>query len=72
MDLPADVLVHNPVLGLKGGKATLMRITDHGYYELNLTFGERQHRALLPIQGTVIIHRKPEEAVSEMELEIER
>ena len=72
MDLPADVMVHNPILGLKGGKATLMRIAPEGYYELNLNFGERQHRSLLPIAGTVIIQRRPEEAVSELDLEIER
>jgi hypothetical protein len=72
MELPAEVLVHNPILGLKGGKATLVRISPEGFYELNVPFGERRHRALLPVQGTVIIHRTPEEAVTAVELEIER
>lgn len=73
MDLPTEVMVHSPLLGLKGGRATLVRISPHGYYELVLAFGERNHRAMLPVAGTVLIQRSPEEAAVVVEqVEIER
>ena len=71
MELPAEVLIHNQLLGLKGGQATLIRISAEGYYELNLAFGESQHRVFLPIQSTVVIQRQPEDAVG-ADFEIER
>lgn len=70
MELPAEVLIHNQILGLKGGKGVLIRIAE-GYYELNLQFGERSHRVFLPIDATVLIQRLPEDEV-EADLEIER
>ena len=71
MELPAEVLIHNELLGIKGGKGTLLQVTTDGYYEVNCTFGERVHRTLFPIQGTVLIQRQPEEA-TRVDLEIER
>ena len=71
MELPAEVLIHNELLGIKGGKGTLLQVTPDGYYEVNCTFGERVHRTLFPIQGTVLIQRQPEEA-TRVDLEIER
>lgn len=71
MELPAEVLIHNEQLGIKGGKGTLLQVTPDGYYEVNCTFGERIHRTLFPIQGTVLIQRQPEEA-TRVDLEIER
>ena len=71
MELPAEVLIHNEQLGIKGGKGTLLMVTTEGYYEVNCTFGERIHRTLFPIQGTVLIQRQPEEP-TRVDLEIER
>ncbi|HET9228020.1 MAG TPA: hypothetical protein VFR31_15195 [Thermoanaerobaculia bacterium] len=71
MELPAEVLIHNELLGIKGGKGTLLQVTTDGYYEVNCTFGERVHRTLFPIQGTVLIQRQPEE-LTRVDLEIER
>ena len=71
MELPAEVLIHNEILGLKGGKGDLIRISSEGFYELNLEFGERVHRVLLPIPTTVLINREPEEA-GEPGFEVER
>jgi len=42
-----------------------------GYYEVNCLFGERLHRTLFPIAGTVLISQRPEEVVR-ADLEIER
>jgi hypothetical protein len=71
MELPAEVLIHNEILGIKGGRGTLLQVSD-GYYEVNCTFGERVHRTLFPIQATVLISRNPEETAGQQELEIER
>ncbi len=71
MDLPAEVFIHNELLGLKGHLGTLVRISDGGYYEVNCTFGEKLHRTLLPIGLTVLISRSPEEA-SAVVAEVER
>jgi hypothetical protein len=70
MELPAEVLIHNEILGVKGGKGTLLQVSD-GYYEVNCAFGERVHRTLFPISGTVLICREPEET-TRLELEVER
>lgn len=74
MELPAEVLIHNETVGMKGSKGTLLTISPHGYYEANVRFGERLHRVLLPIDRTVVIAQAPEEAVGveAEELEIER
>ena len=60
MELPTEVMVHNPAFGLKGNRATLIRISQHGFYEINLTFGESTHRTLLPVAGTMVISREAE------------
>jgi len=72
MELHTEVLIHNDTLGVKGGKGVLLQISGDGYYEVNLQFGERMHRTLLPIQGTVLISREPEETITGSDLEIER
>jgi hypothetical protein len=71
MELHTEVLIHNDTLGVKGGKGVLVQISPDGYYEVNCVFGERMHRTLLPIQGTVLISREPEDT-TRTEMEIER
>ncbi|MBV8199359.1 MAG: hypothetical protein JOZ15_01935 [Acidobacteria bacterium] len=71
MELPAEVLIHNDIMSFKGITGTLITISPDGYYEINTLFGERLHRTLFPIQGTVLIAREPEEALR-ADLEIER
>jgi hypothetical protein len=71
MELPAEVLIHNELLGVKGGRGTLLQVNPDGYYEVNLAFGERIHRTLFPIQNTVLIGRQPEDTTRQ-DLEIER
>jgi len=70
MELHSKVMIHNTTLGLKGSEGVLLQISSDGYYEINCVFGDRFHRALFPIQGTVLISREPEDATpSEMEIE---
>jgi len=71
MELHTEVLIHNETLGVKGGRGVLLQISPDGYYEVNCVFGERVHRTLFPIHGTVLISREPEE-VTGTDLEIER
>jgi hypothetical protein len=71
MELHTEVLIHNETLGVKGGRGVLLQISPDGYYEVNCVFGERVHRTLFPIYGTVLISREPEDTTSP-ELEIER
>lgn len=72
MDIPAEVMIHNEVSGMKGTKGTLLRISSDGYYEVNGHFGDNIHRILLPIQETVLIARDAEEIFDSGDDEIER
>ncbi len=73
MDLPTDVFVHCPLMGLKNGRAQLVRIHDDGYYEVIMKFGERDHRTLLPITNTALIQQQPEIPIENLpQVEIER
>jgi len=60
MELPAEVLIHNDQLGMKGTPGTLLQVDQHGYYELNCRFGGSTHRVLLPIERTALIAKEPE------------
>jgi len=71
MELPTPVLIHNELIGVKGGAGSLLNISDFGFYEVNLTFGSNVHRVLLPIATTVIIGKEPE-APEAAGLDIER
>jgi hypothetical protein len=72
METPTEVLVHCDLMGLKGAKARLLGISPHGYYELNLQFGDRRHRTLLPVSRTVVIAPEPEDIGRELVSDIER
>ncbi len=71
MELHTAVMIHNGVMGMKGQRGVLLQISSDGYYEINCTFGERVHRTLLPIDGTVLISLEPEEP-TRADQEIER
>jgi len=73
MELPAQVMVHNELMGMKGNRATLLQISPDGYYELNLRLpGDKVHRVLLPIGATALIATEPEETPEPPADEIER
>ena len=61
MELPAEVLIHNELLGMKGKAGTLLGIHMEGYYEVISGFGDSEHRILLPIAHTVLISESAEE-----------
>lgn len=74
MEVPAEVMIHNELVGMKGAKGRLLTVSPHGYYEVNVRFGARLHRVLLPVASTVLIWQQPEETVEGEgeEFEIER
>lgn len=72
MEVPAEVLIHNELVGMKGSRGRLLQVSPHGYYEANVKFGDRLHRVLLPVTSTVIIWAQPEETVEGGEFEVER
>ena len=72
MEIPAEVRVHNELLGLKGAEARLLQIAREGYYELRLNFGNNQHRVLLPVATTVVIAAQPETQTEGVVSEVER
>ncbi len=72
MELPAEVMVHNETVGMKGSRGTLLTVSSDGYYELNVRFGENIHRVLLPVGSTVLIAHAAEEVPTAAALEVER
>lgn len=72
MEMPAEVMVHNEQLGMKGTRAVLLQVHPDGYYELNVRFGERVHRVMLPIGATAVIAKEPEPVAGPGAEEIER
>lgn len=70
MDLPAEVQISNELIGMKGGRATLVAISGHGYYELRINFNGRNHKVLLPTATTAVVFRQPEpEFAADVEVE---
>jgi hypothetical protein len=72
METPTEVLVHCDLIGLKGTRGRLLQTSSHGFYELNLQFGERTHRTLLPVARTVLIASDAEDGVTGLINDIER
>jgi len=65
----AAIKVYNETLGAKGARGKLVRVSEHGYYEVLIDSAGRFFTALLPIAGTVILAAEPEEAVTAIEVE---
>ena len=71
MELPARVVVYCPILEIKNKPARLVGFSPHGYYEVRLDVGERNHTALLPIAATALVFQEPN-VTGEALLEVER
>jgi hypothetical protein len=72
METPAEVMVHCDLMGLKGARGRLLQTSAHGYYEVNLQYGDRLHRTLLPVARTVLIASDAEDGVAGLINDIER
>jgi len=65
----AGIKIYNETLGAKGAKGRLVRVSEHGYYEVLLESAGRFYTALLPVAATVILAGEPEETVAAIEVE---
>lgn len=65
----AAIKVYNETLGAKGARGKLVRVSEHGYYEVLIESAGRFYTALLPVASTVILAAEPEEAISTIEVE---
>jgi hypothetical protein len=65
----AAIKVYNETLGAKGARGKLVRVSEHGYYEVLIESAGRFFTALLPVASTVILAAEPEEAISTIEVE---
>jgi hypothetical protein len=59
MDIPMKVWVTCPLAELKQIPGTLIAVSPHGYYELNVIFGANTHAVLLPIEATMLMAKEP-------------
>lgn len=64
------VFVYNLILNFKGICVDLICISDEGYYEMNVLFGEKMYCVFLLIQEMVVIQFEFEE-IGELDFEIE-
>ena len=65
----AAIKIYNEALGLKGNPGRLVRVAEHGYYEVILPSQGKQFTCLLPIASTVILASDPEEEVASVAVE---
>jgi hypothetical protein len=65
----AAIKVYNETRGAKGARGKLVRVSEHGYYEVLIESAGRFFTALLPVASTVILAAEPEEAISTIEVE---
>jgi hypothetical protein len=65
----AAIKIYNETLGAKGAKGRLVRVSEHGYYEVLVESAGRFYTALLPVAATVILAGDPEEVVTAIEVE---
>ena len=70
MEIPGKVSVYCPLIDAKGTPATLMAVTDDGFYHLEVAIKGKIYAMLLPIEGTALIFAEPEpERVGDLEIE---
>jgi hypothetical protein len=53
------VYVTCPMAEYKHVPGTLIAVSPHGFYEINLAFGSNTHTVLLPIPGTTLTAQEP-------------
>lgn len=59
MDIPIKVWVTCPLAELKQIPGTLIAVSPHGFYEVNVAYGSNTHAMLLPVESTVITSAEP-------------
>ncbi len=65
----AGIKIYNEILGAKGARGRLVRVTDEGFYEVLIESGGRFFTCLLPVATTVILAADPELEIPTIEVE---
>ena len=65
----AAIKIYSEILGAKGAKGRLVRVSSEGFYEVTIESGGKNFTGLLPIQSTVILAADAEEEVPVIEVE---
>jgi hypothetical protein len=63
------IRIYNELLGAKGSRGKLIRVSNEGFYEVMLESGGKNYTTLLPIHSTVILAAEPEEEVAAIAVE---
>lgn len=71
MEIPGKVSLYCPLVDAKGTTATLVSVSDDGYYHLQVTVKGKVHTMFVPIARAAVLFMEPEPDVEEG-LEIER
>lgn len=59
MDVPLKVYVTCPMAELKQVPGTLIAVSPHGFYEVNVAFGANTHLIVVPVDGTTLTAQEP-------------
>lgn len=59
MDIPMKVWVTCPLADLKQIPGTLIAVSPHGFYEVNVAYGSNTHAMLVPVESTVLTSADP-------------
>jgi len=71
MEIPGKVSVFCPLIDAKGTAATLVSISQNGYYQLEVPIKGHIHVMFVPVAHTALYFTQPE-PVAEEGFEIER
>ena len=71
MEIPGKVALYCPLIDVKGTVGTLVSISDHGYYHVEVPIKGQTHVMLLPVAHTALYFADPEPEAEEG-FEIER
>lgn len=65
MEIPGQVSVYCPLIDAKGTAATLVSISESGYYRIEVPIKGKTHVMFLPIGHTALYFTEPEPEVEE-------
>ena len=71
MEIPGKVSLYCPLIDAKGTAATLVGISDVGYYQVEVSIKGGIHTMLVPIAHAALYFAEPEDEIP-VDLEIER
>jgi hypothetical protein len=70
MEIPGKVSLYCPLIDAKGTAATLVAVSPHGYYQLEVLVKGKKHTMFVPVAHAAVYFAEPEpEGLEELELE---